>query len=98
MTVVHLETFSEYKIPNFFADDLEKKFVPYAAIVSGVTKNIIGVVENADKSLDFVFSDRKSITRVAQTLCLGPGNHQLQRQQSHQTRDQFGRQDILCCR
>ena len=69
-----METFSEYRIPNFFADDLAKKFVPYAAIVSGLTKNIVGVVENQDKTLDFVFTDRKTITRVAQTQALGPGS------------------------
>lgn len=65
---------TESKIQNFFSDTLEKRFTPLSAIVSPITKNVVGCVENGDRTYDFVFSDRKEIKRVNQTIPLGAGS------------------------
>ena len=76
LTVVHPETFSEIRINNFFSETEDSNFSPLAAIVSSISRNIIGTVQYSNKSYEFVFSDRHSITRVSQERVLGQSNLQ----------------------
>ena len=73
--ILHLETLSEVQLNSFFEEKGSNDFYPLCAIVSPITRNIIGSVIDGSGKHTFLFSDRIKTTRKLQKEIFGTHGH-----------------------